>query len=345
MDRHCIDRGKTLVEAMRQINGLGHEPLVLFVTDGDGRVTGSLTDGDIRRAIAGGTPVDGPVTEAAKRDFEYIEEATGKSDVEKIRRLRQRRIKLIPVLDRERRLKEIINLDETKNRLPVDAVVMAGGKGERLRPLTDTTPKPLLKIGDKAIIDHNIDRLIDYGIRDINVTVNYLHEQIERHFEEPVRGVRVRTVREPRFLGTIGSAKLAGPFSHDTILVMNSDLFTNIDLENFYLHFAENGADMSVAAVPYNVSIPFGILELEGRNVQALVEKPHLDFYINGGIYLLRRSVLEEIPDGERFDATDLIGRLLVAGRRVIRYPLNGTWIDIGTLPEYQKAQELFSHM
>ena len=222
---------------------------------------------------------------------------------------------------------------------------MAGGKGERLRPLTEKTPKPLLPVGDKAIIDHNIDRLISNGVKHINVTVNYLGEQLEEHFKDPKDDIQVQTVREPKFLGTIGSIRFVKEFYNDTILVMNSDLFTNINYEDFYLHFKEHDAEMSVAAVPYTVSVPYGIFDLEGREIQGLIEKPTYNYYANAGIYLIKRSALYEIPEDTFFNATDLIKELIAEGKKVIRFPLNGTWIDIGNPQEYQKANELVKHM
>ena len=223
---------------------------------------------------------------------------------------------------------------------------MAGGKGERLRPLTLETPKPLLKVGDKCIIDHNIDRLISYGVKHISVTVNYLKEQIEEHFRVPRGEVKVQTVREPKFLGTIGSIKFVESFYNDTVLVMNSDLFTNINYEDFFLHFKEHDADMSVAAVPYSVQVPYGIFKIEDRrNITGLVEKPTYDYYANAGIYLIKKSALDLIPEDTFFNATDLIEALIAAGRKVIRFPLNGTWIDIGNPQEYKRANELVNHM
>jgi NDP-sugar pyrophosphorylase family protein len=200
-------------------------------------------------------------------------------------------------------------------------------------------------VGEKCIIDHNVDRLIRYGIQHINVTVNYLHEQIEEHYQEPRDGIKVRTFKEPKFLGTIGSIRFVDTFYNDTVLVMNSDLFTNIDYEDFFLHFQQHDAEMSVAAVPYNVSIPYGILDLEGRNIQGLIEKPKYNYYANAGIYLIKRKALDEIPEDTFFNATDLIEKLISQGKKVIRYPLNGTWIDIGNPQEYQKAQDLVKHL
>ncbi len=320
------------------------EPLVLFVLDSDNRMVGTLTDGDSRRALISGASVNDKVEKIMHRDFNYMKvEEIG--NVKEIKRQKDLKMKLVPVLDKDMHIVEIINLERFMTRLPIDAVIMAGGKGVRLRPLTEKTPKPLLPVGGKAIIDHNIDRLISYGVKNINVTVNYLGEQLEEHFKEPKGEVQIQTVREPDFLGTIGSIRFVKELSNDTVLVMNSDLFTNINYEDFYLHFKEHDADMSVAAVPYTVSVPYGIFDLEGRNIQGLIEKPTYNYYANAGIYLIKRSALEEIPQDTFFNATDLIEKLISEGKKVIRFPFNGTWIDIGNLQEYQKANELVKHM
>ena len=344
MKDHTIKQHISLLEALGCINALAPEPLVLFVIDDEDRMVGTLTDGDSRRALVAGASVNDPVERIMHRSFNYMKlENIG--DVREIKRQKEKKMKLVPILDRERHIVDIINLEKYKTRLPIDAVLMAGGKGERLRPLTEKTPKPLLPVGDKAIIDHNVDRLISYGIQHINVTVNYLKEQIEEHYQEPRNGVQIHTVREPKFLGTIGSIKFVTEFHNDTVLLMNSDLFTNIDYEDFYLHFLQHEAEMSVAAVPYIVSIPYGILDLDGRNIHGLLEKPKYNYYANAGIYLIKRRALDEIPDDTFFNATDLVEKLIDEGKTVIRYPLNGTWIDIGNPQEYQKAKDLVKHL
>lgn len=344
MKQHQIRQDLTLLEALAIINGLAPEPLVLFVINEKNQMVGTLTDGDSRRALIAGASLDDKVSKVMHRDFNYMNE-DDIDDVKEIKRQRDLKMRLVPVLDAEKHIVEIINLEKYNSRLPFDAVLMAGGKGERLRPLTLETPKPLLKVGEKCIIDHNIDRLISYGVRHISVTVNYLKEQIEEHYAEPHGDVKVETIREPRFLGTIGSIRFVKEFYNDTILVMNSDLFTNINYEDFYLHFKEHDAEMSVAAVPYTVSVPYGIFDLKGRNIQGLIEKPTYNYYANAGIYLIKRRALDEIPDDTIFNATDLVERLIVEGKKVIRFPLNGTWIDIGNPQEYQKANELVKHL
>ena len=320
MINHLIGQELTLLEALSRINSLAPEPLVLFVLDEENKMVGTLTDGDSRRALIAGASVSDKVSKIMHRNFNYMMD----EEIDNVRELKHQKemmMKLVPVLDKDKHIVEIINLEKYKTRLPIDAVLMAGGKGERLRPLTEKTPKPLLPVGDKAIIDHNIDRLISYGIQHISVTVNYLKEQLEEHFETPHNGVQVQTVREPKYLGTIGSIRFVKEFHNDTILVMNSDLFTNIDYEDFYLHFKDHDAEMSVAAVPYTVSVPYGIFDLDGREIQGLIEKPTYNYYANAGIYLIKRSALEKIPVDTFFNATDLIEKLISEGKKVIRFP------------------------
>lgn len=340
MKNHIISKEITLLEALSRINSVAPEPLVLFVVDDENRMVGTLTDGDSRRALIAGASVNDRVERIMHRNYNHMK-VEDIDNVMELKRQKALKMKLVPVLDGEDHIVDIINLEKYKTRLPIDAVLMAGGKGERLRPLTEKTPKPLLKVGDKAIIDHNIDRLIDYGVKHISVTVNYLGGQLEEHFKEPHNGVKVDTVREPKFLGTIGSIRFVKELYNDTVLVMNSDLFTNINYEDFYLHFKDHDADMSVAAVPYNVSIPLGIFELEGCNIIGLKEKPHYEYYANAGIYLIKKAVLDYIPEDIMFHSTDLIEALIAAGKKVIRFPLNGTWIDIGTPQEFQRANEM----
>lgn len=342
---HIINQDKTLLEALSQINNLRDVPLVLFVVDNDNRMVGTLTDGDSRRALIAGSQLSDKINTVTHKNFNYLQESID-YDVKHLRQQKEMKMRLVPILDSARHIVEIINLDKYKTKLPIDAVIMAGGKGERLRPLTEITPKPLLKVGDKCIIDYNVDNLISYGVCHISVTVNYLGEQIEEHYSKLRDGVKIDTVREPKFLGTIGSIRFVKQFYHDTVLLMNSDLFTNIDLEDFYLHYLEHQADMSVAAVPYSVSVPYGIFALEGRNIHGVIEKPTYNYYANGGIYLIKEEMIEKyIPEDTFFNATDFMEKLISEGRKVIRYPLHGYWIDIGNKQDYQKAQDIVKHL
>ena len=342
--KYIINQKTSIKEALVALDGNTHDWQTLFVVDDEERMAGTLTDGDIRRGLIRGAALEDAVSTVMHIDFKFVRE--GENDAFQLKAFRENQIFFVPVLDADNHIVRVYNLIKYHSFLPIDAVLMAGGKGERLRPLTDKPPKPLLPVGDKAIIDHNVDRLISYGIKHVNVTVNYLGEQLEEHFREPYNDVQVNVVREPEFLGTLGSIHFIPDFFNDTVLVMNSDLFTNINYEDFYLHFKEHDADLSVAAVPYSVSIPYGILDLEGRrDVKGLVEKPSYDYYANAGVYLMKKSVLDLIPEGTFFNATDLIEILIDQKKKVIRFPLNGIWIDIGNPQEYQRANELVKHL
>lgn len=342
--RHIISQKETLLDALKRINDIKTAPLVLFAVDDNGAMCGTITDGDIRRALIKGLSVSDNIASAMHRDFNFLRKGKN-DDVINLHRQREMKMRLVPILDEDDCISEIINLEKFHTKLPVDAVLMAGGKGERLRPLTEKIPKPLIKVGDKCIIDYNIDRLISYGLQHISVTINYLGEQIEEHFRNEREGVNIVTVREPKYLGTIGSIKFVEAFYNDTILVMNSDLFTNIDYEDFFLHFLQHDADMSVAVVPYIVKVPYGVFNIEGRYIKGIVEKPTYSYYANAGIYLIKKHCLDLIPENEFFNATDLMSKLIESNCKVIRYPISGFWIDIGQHEELARAKEMVKHM
>lgn len=345
MQYECLILNSTTIrQALKILNDIGKAAQALFVLDSNNKVVGTITDGDVRRGLINGAALEDRVDTIMYRDFYSLYE-NDIHNIQLIKNLREQRKLDVPIVNNKGIFVRALNLRINKSFLPIDAVIMAGGKGERLRPLTEKTPKPLLPVGDKAIIDHNVDRLISYGVEHISVTTNYLAEQIESHYAQPRNEVQIQCIHEPKFLGTMGAARLVENFQNDVVLVMNSDLFTDIDFEDMYLHFVDNNADMSIAAVPYTVSIPYGICDLDGRDVKGIVEKPTYNYYANAGIYMLRREVINMIPENEFYNATDLIDALVKNGSKVIRYPLKGTWIDIGTLSEYQKAKDLAQHI
>lgn len=342
-EKYKISVDSTVIEALTALNEIGHAAQTLFVVDANDKMVGTLTDGDIRRSLIAGHPLESKAESVMHREFQSLRE--DEFDVERLRKLREKDIFFIPVLDTDGHIVKVCNLLKYKNILPIDAVLMAGGKGERLRPLTEKTPKPLLPVGDKAIIDYNIDNLISYGVNHIVVTVNYLKEQLMEHFAEERNGVQVHCVPEPKFLGTIGSVRFVKEFHNDTVLIMNSDLFTNMDFEEFYLHFKETGADMSAAAMPYSISVPYGIFEVDDVDIVGLTEKPTYNYYANAGIYLVKREMLDLIPADTFFNATDFMELLISQHKKVVRFPITGYWIDIGNKDEYAKAKDFVKHL
>lgn len=345
MKNSIISNTSSILHALEMLEKGVDNNYTLFVVEGaSGRLRGTLTDGDIRRHLINNGLVSDVVELAMNRHFKAIHEGEP-TFIAHLHQLKDIGIRVIPILDKDDNIVSVIDLVHYKSHLPIDAVLMAGGKGERLRPLTEKIPKPLVPIGNKAIIDYNIERLISYGVKSIYVTVNYLKEQLEEHFSQPKQGLKIECVREPRYLGTMGGIQFVKEFNNDIILVMNSDLFTNIDYEDFYLHFIEHNADMSVAAVPYSISIPYGIFDLDGRDIKGISEKPIYNYYANAGIYLIRKSVLKYISKDKFFNATDFIDVLIENNLKVIRFPITGYWIDIGQHADLKKAEELVKHL
>lgn len=343
MERHLIHRHATLLDALRRLNELSGSTMTLFAVDDAGRVYGTLTDGDVRRALLAGRTLDSRVEDAARRDFRSLR--APRPDVRTMRECRMAGIALLPVLHEDGTLERIVDLNLTPTELPLRALLMAGGKGERLRPMTLTTPKPLLQIGGKAIIDYNVEALAAAGVRDITVSTRYLADAIDEHFAQPVAGVSVRTVREEEPLGTIGAASLIEWADDGDTLVMNSDLLTTISFEEMYLHHRDENADITIAAIPYTVSVPYAILTTDGTaRVTGIEEKPSYSHYANAGIYIMRNEVLRTVPAATRTDATDLIERCIADGGRVTYYPIRGTWIDIGSPTDFRQASELMRH-
>ena len=343
LKKHTIYTGENIKEALHKINEIP-ETLTLFVTDNEGTMVGSLTDGDIRRGFLRGLDLSYPVREFMKTSFHYMNDSA--MEPERIKEIKAKGVRLLPVLNKERKISGVIDFKSVKTVLPVDAVLMAGGRGERLRPLTDTIPKPLLKVGNKAIIEYNIDHLMKFGIRSYYLTIRYLGELIEQHLGNGKdRDINIDYIKETNPMGTFGSVGMISDFKSDVVLVMNSDLFTNIDLEDFYQNFIDQNADMSIATVPYTVDVPYAILNLKDENVRGFREKPTYIYHSNAGIYLIRRELINEMNKSKHLDATDFIQFMIDQGKKVTRFPIIGYWIDIGKPEDYQKVQEIVKHI
>lgn len=342
---NIINRNATIHDALTHLNRLSGNEMTLIVVDSpdNKKVVGTLTNGDIRRALLKGKTLQTPVTAAMCHDFKSLLDSE-EDQVDRIRKIRSLSINMVPVLDAKGRLVEIVRLSEDRSRLPLTAILMAGGAGERLRPLTEHTPKPLLKIDGKAIIDYNIEALIRAGIKDITVTTRYLADEIYRHFHTPIMDVRVKCITEDKPLGTIGAAAMIPRQAEGNTLVMNSDLLTSVSFEDVYLKHRDTHADITVCVIPYQVSVPYAILTTEADRVTGIEEKPAYSHYANAGIYIFRNRILDTLPLDRRTDATDLIQAAIDKGHTVTYHVINGTWIDIGSPTEFRQAEELMRH-
>lgn len=337
-DKYLINKDASVRDALVQLDKLAADA-TLFVISESRELIGSITDGDVRRALIEGKDASSSVMDVINKAPKHIRK--GENAIHKLIEFRSKNILIIPVLEKESDvICNVINLRLHRSYLPIDAVIMAGGKGQRLKPLTDNTPKPLLKVGDTPIIERNIDRLGIYGIDDINISVNYLGEQLEAYFGDgSQKGLNINYVWEDSPLGTIGAVSQIESFQNDYILVMNSDLLTNIDFESFFMDFMESGADLSILSIPYTVDIPYAVLETEDHRIVSLKEKPRYTYYSNGGIYLMKKETLARIPKNAFYNATDLIEELISDNKYVKTYPLVDYWLDIGNHDDFKKAQ------
>lgn len=335
--KHLIQSGSLIKEALIQLDRLA-EDAIIFVVDKEDKLIGALTDGDIRRGLIKGVSIDEPVNKVIQSNPRFFRK--GSYDIKQVIAYRDSYFRIIPIVDASDKIVNVINFRQIRSYLPVDVVIMAGGKGQRLLPLTEKVPKPLLTVGNKPIIEHNIDRLAIYGIDDFWISVNYLGEQIENYFGDgDERNICIEYVKEDKPLGTIGAVSKIEKFHHDYVLLTNSDILTNLDYEHFFLEFLKEDADMAVVTIPYQVNIPYAVLETSNGHVVNFKEKPTYTYYSNGGIYLLKKSVLDLLPKNEHFNATDLMEELIANGKKVFSYPLMGYWLDIGNHEDYQKAQ------
>jgi len=277
-------------------------------------------------------------------NFRYLRK--GKFTLSEVHTILVNRIKLVPLIDEEDRIIKVIDFNKVDTILPAEVVIMAGGRGERLMPLTDKTPKSLLRVGDKPILEINIDRLIRFGIDSFFITVKYRKEQIKDYFGNgDNKGIHITYIEESEPLGTIGSVSMINDLEHENILVMNSDLLTNIDFEDFYKKFIEEEADMAVASIPYHIDLPYAVLETKGDQIHSFKEKPTYTYYSNAGIYLIKRKLLDLIPIKQHFNATDFMQELLEHKHKLIYYPILGYWLDIGRPEDFTKANEDIKHI
>lgn len=337
--QHTILKNQSVRDALIKLNDLRADS-ILFVTDEQKHLLGTLTDGDLRRGFIKGFMFDTPLMDYVEPHPLFIYE--DEIHLADMNDLRKRNLLVMPIVNRDMVITRVINLRLAYSVIPADVIIMAGGKGLRLLPLTKDMPKPMLYVGDKPILEHQIDLLSKYSMRNINITVNYLAHKIEEYFKDgSEKGLKINYIREDKPLGTLGAVRLIESLEHDYVLIMNSDILTNIDLEGFFQTFIRSGADMAVASTSYQVEVPYGVLEVDtDNNVSSLREKPRYTYYSNAGIYLVKKELLSMIPDGELYNVTDLMEALIKNGGKLVSYPILGYWLDIGKHEDYRKAQE-----
>lgn len=340
VDALIVSPAMSLDEALRCIDASGKG--IALVCDGERRLVGTVTDGDIRRAILARTDLATPISELfASRTEQPTTALIGTSQSELLRIMNELELRHVPIVDADRRLVDVALLSDIVRDfdLPVEAMVMAGGFGKRLHPLTESTPKPMLAVGDRPVLERIVDQLRGAGIRQVSFATHFLPEAISEHFGDGVEfGVDISYVHEQEPLGTAGALGLLAPGT-EPVLVINGDIVTRIDLRAMVDFHQSHRADLTVAVRSEEVEVPYGVLALDGIHVRDIEEKPVIRHFASAGIYLIDTFARRLVRPNERLDMPDLIRATIAAGGTVVSFPLREYWIDIGRHEEYERAQ------
>ena len=314
----------------------------VFVTDANSTLLATVTDGDVRRALLAGHGLDSPASAAFNTNFLALEEGPGSAQT--VARGAMKGFREYPVINSDGCLvcvEVLENLDERIARENT-VVIMAGGKGMRLRPLTDQTPKPLLLVGGKPILEHIIENLRNEGFSDIVVAINYLGEQIESYFQDGSRfGVQIRYVRETLALGTAGALSLLQEPICSPVVVMNADLVLAASVGNIVDYHLGKNATITVGAKVVETTIPFGVLSTQGLVVDGIEEKPTHRDLVNAGVYVLNSEVFASLSTDQVVDMPEIIVNNL-GGGKVLAFPMHETWADLGHPLDLKRAKDLF---
>jgi dTDP-glucose pyrophosphorylase len=323
---------------------------IAVVVDEHGRLLGTLTDGDVRRCLLDGGTLETPVSGAMNASPVTAQPESPESYILDL--MRRRNIMVVPLVDEAGHFKSLVHLTDLRDtgqevaRVSAFdfAVIMAGGEGTRLRPLTETIPKPMVDIGGLPLLERQIKRLADSGVRRVYLSLNYLGHIIEEHFGDGgTLGIEIHYLREKEKLGTAGALSLLPELPTRPILVMNGDILTTFNIESLHAFHRSHGASITVAAVDYRVNIPYGVIHAEGSFIQRLEEKPSQRFFCNAGIYAVSPGTLGLLDDARHCNMTDVVEICLNRNLPVAVFPVHEYWSDIGTPDDLEKARAFFS--
>lgn len=320
---------------------------IVLVVDESKRLLGTVTDGDIRRGLLRGIDLTAAVSEVMNPHPTTVGVEEEHARVFEI--MQRAELRQIPRVAPDGRIVALVRIDEYLHPDPLDhlAVIMAGGEGRRLRPLTDTIPKPMLPVGGRPILETIVDRLARQGLNRLLISVNYRADIIMRHFGDGrSRGVDIRYLRESRPLGTAGALGLLPERPTRPLLVTNGDVLTKLDYRDLLHYHARSKAAVTMCVQQYTYTVPFGVVSLDHDRIVSIQEKPTFEHFVNSGIYVLQPEVLDLLPrTGERCDMPDLLGRVLAEGGGVGAFPIREYWMDVGHPDDLDRAHREFDRI
>lgn len=345
IEKSLVSPKATVKEALQRIAESPYQ--VIFTANHPNELIGCITDGDIRRAFLRGENLDSTLDKIHRPNFKFVKYGTSNKKI--FETLRKHGLRQMPVIAEDGRLVDIKVLEDfiVNDKVNIPVVIMAGGKGKRLLPFTETKPKPLLTIGDKTIIETLILSLKSKGAREFYVTVNYLADQIKDKLGDGSElGVTIQYVEEPEALGTAGSLYLLKNKIDTDFIVVNGDVIATLDLGVFSQFHREHNAIVSLCAKIFNLKLPYGVVSSSNqKKVISIEEKPSLSYKINSGIYLLNPQVFQHVPDRQSLDMPTLLNTLIEKNQSVMCYESPEPWIDIGTHEEFERAKKYLEYL
>jgi dTDP-glucose pyrophosphorylase/CBS domain-containing protein len=337
-ERILVEVNYTIKQTLEVIDTVAMR--IAIVVDSDKKVIGTISDGDIRRGLLSGRGLEESIEDIYHKTPMICSIHDSKEKV--IKYAIKNRVYQIPIVDDEGRLVEVEDLARllTKMKRNNKVVLMAGGLGTRLQPLTNDTPKPLLKVGNKPILETIIENFANYGFTDIIISVNYKSDMIKEYFKDGSEfGVSITYIEENKRLGTAGALSLLEELPKEPFFVMNGDLLTNVNFEHFLDFHSFGNSTATMCVREYDFQVPYGVIEVEDDKIQKITEKPVHKFFVNAGIYLLSPKALEYIPQDSFYDMPTLFERLIEEQHNVLSFPVHEYWLDIGKMNDFERAQ------
>lgn len=339
IDNYCIGESTSVRDCM-QIIDKNKQGFALILNE-EGLLKGTITDGDIRRFILAGHSIDEGVSKVMWTNPLTLPSGTADKEIRDF--MKKNLIRNIPIVDVKGRPLKVFNinyfLSEDDDHVKT-AVIMAGGEGKRLKPITDDIPKPMIRVGGKPVLESIINQLADSDIKKIYISLNYKSEIIEKYFKDGAQfGVNISYLREKTKLGTAGALTLIPEIPSGPIIVINADVITKINYSRIIEFHRQHHCVMTVAATQYMLNIPYGVFNLSSNFLLGIEEKPQKTFFCNAGIYVLNPEIIHLISENEEFNMTDLIEKLIRKGLPITAFPLHEYWIDIGQMEDLKRAQ------
>jgi Nucleoside-diphosphate-sugar pyrophosphorylase involved in lipopolysaccharide biosynthesis/translation initiation factor 2B, gamma/epsilon subunits (eIF-2Bgamma/eIF-2Bepsilon) len=336
-EKTLINPDTTILKTIETIDQAGLQ--IALVVNEEGQLLGTVTDGDIRRAIMKHLSLDEPVSKimSSKPSFVFRDQPRESAAL----LMKNRKIRHVPIVDEDLRLMGLEIADEILNPPPREnwVILMAGGMGQRLRPLTEACPKPLLKVGGKPLLETILESFIEQGFRHFYISVNYKAEMIMEYFKDGSKWeVEIKYLQESRLLGTAGAMGLLPALPREPLIVMNGDILTKINYVQLLEFHHKNGTDATICVKEQYSQIPYGVVALDKNRLRRIDEKPFHSYFINSGLYVFNPAVLDYVPAGPYFDIPDLVEILLKNDKEIAVFPIREYWIDIGRMDDYERA-------